>query len=105
MKYEFQPDDRVLVLDAADYGAARLREWAQLLTRGMMVGLGDADAIRTARRELADCENVMFIQGSRDGIPWRDGFFSVVVDAAGGPPPDEVRRVLHPSGRIYSIQP
>jgi hypothetical protein len=105
MTHQFHADDRVLVLQPASYSAPQLREWAHALTNGILVGLGELGAIRLARRELADCENVLFVGGSRDEIPWRNAFFTVIVDAEGEVETPEMRRVLHPSGRIYSIQP
>lgn len=105
MTLQFHPDDRVLVLEAGGYSASRLREWAQTLTRGVLVGLGAPGTIGTVRRELADCENVLFVHGSRDEIPWREAFFTVIVVAPNAAETTEMRRVLHPSGRIYSIQP
>ena len=109
MTYQLSPDDRVLVLQTGCHSAQRLRAWAQALPQGLLVGLGYQSAIRKARRELADCENTLFAPGSRDEIPWRDGFFTVIFDTEGGAgTPDATKdmlRVLHPSGRIYSIQP
>ncbi len=105
MTPQFRPGDRVLVAQPEGYGTARLREWAQAVPDGVLVGLGEPGAIRIVRRELADCDNVLFTRGSRDEIPWRDGFFTVIVDAVGGAGTPEMRRVLDPSGRIYSIQP
>jgi len=105
MTPQFKPDDRVLVLQPGNCSAPQLREWANALAHGILVGLGELGTIRTARRELADCENVLFAHGSRAEIPWRDAFFTVIVDSGGGAETPEMRRVLHPSGRIYSIQP
>lgn len=105
MTQQLQPDDRVLVLQTEAHGAVRLREWAQALTQGLLVGLGGQSVIRNARRELADCGNAMFALGSREEIPWRDAFFTAIFDTVGGDPTPEMRRVLHPTGRIYSIQP
>lgn len=105
MTHQFHPDDRVLVLQPESLGTPRLREWARALSDGILVGVGESSAIRIVRHELADCENVLFVPGSRKEIPWRDGFFTVIVDAEGEAETPEIRRVLHPSGRIYSIQP
>jgi hypothetical protein len=113
MTPQLNPDDRVLVLRVGSLSTLRLREWAEALTAGLLVGLDDKSALANARRELADCENALFASGSRDEIPWRDGFFTVIFDTqagAGTPggtsePTSDMRRVLHPSGRIYSIQP
>jgi hypothetical protein len=105
MTQQLQPDDRVLVLQTEAHSAAQLREWAQALTQGVLVGLGGQSAIRNARRELADCGNTMFALGSRDEIPWREAFFTAIFDTVEGDATPEMRRVLHPAGRIYSIQP
>jgi len=105
MTFELQAQDRILVLQPAACGAARLREWAGAARGGVVVGLGEMSEIRHLRSELADCDNILFTRGSHDEIPWRDAFFTVVVDAAGVSERDEIRRVLDPAGRIYSIQP
>ena len=113
MTDRLNPDDRVLVLRVGSLSTLQLREWAQALTVGLLVGLDDISIIGNARRELADCENTLFAPGSRHEIPWRGGFFTVIFDASGEvgassatpEPTNEMLRVLHPSGRIYSIQP
>lgn len=105
MTHRFNWDDRILVLQSGSHTAPQLREWAQAVPQGILVGLGDPGTIGTARRELADCENVLFSHGSREEIPWRDGFFTVIIDTEVRVETPETRRVLHPSGRIYSIQP
>ncbi len=105
MTEELQPDDRVLVLHDGQLSSLRLREWSQALPQGVLVGIGDSGLMRNARRELADCENALFAPGSRTEIPWRDSFFTVVFDTVDGPATPEMLRVLHPAGRIYSIQP
>jgi hypothetical protein len=105
MTHSLHPDDRVLVLQTERHSALRLREWAQALPQGVLVGIGDQSAIRAARRDLAECENALFASGSRQEIPWQAGFFTVIFDTEGGAETPEMRRVLHPSGRIYSIQP
>lgn len=99
------PDDRVLVLQTHRHSPALLREWARALTAGVLVGLGDRTAISIARKELAACENALFAVGSRDEIPWLSGYFTVIFDAEGEDETPEMRRVLRPAGRIYSIQP
>lgn len=89
-------DDHVLLvslanLDVVEACAPRCR---------MLVGLGDDDQVRAARRQFAALDNVMFTVGSRDEIPWRDGQFTVVIDADSGEPTAEMLRVLGPSGRV-----
>jgi len=105
MTQALQPDDRVLILQPERHGSLRLREWSRALPQGLLVGVGEQSVIRNARRELADCENALFASGSRAEIPWRDGFFTVIVDVETGPATPDMLRVLHPAGRIYSIEP
>ncbi len=113
MAQRLLPDDRVLVLQAGRCSALRLRDWALAVPQGLLVGLGEQSVIRNLRRELADCENSLFVSGSRDEIPWRDAFFTVIFDpdyvasSPGGATQatKDMRRVLHPAGRIYSIEP
>jgi len=97
--------DRVLVVGLAQCSSARLRKWAEVLTEGFLVGVGEESAVRQARRELADLDNVMFSSGGRGEIPWKDGFFTPILDAEGGAETAEMRRVMRGGGRIYSIQP
>ena len=97
--------DRVLVLGLAQCSSARLREWAAALKEGFLVGVGEEGAVRRARRELADLDNVMFTAGSRAEIPWKEVFFTAILDAEGGAETGEMRRVLRGDGRIYSMQP
>jgi hypothetical protein len=47
----------------------------------------------------------MFSSGGRGEIPWKDDFFTLILDAEGGAETAEMRRVLKGGGRIYSIQP
>ena len=96
---------RVLVLGLAQCPSARLREWAATLTEGFLVGVGDHSEVRRARRELADLANVLFTPGGREEIPWKEDFFTLILDAEGGAETAEMRRVLRGGGRIYSIQP
>ncbi len=59
----------------------------------MVVAIGEADAVREARRQAAGLDNVMFVPGSPDELPWGDGFFSRVIDLVGSwPDPERVRR-------------
>lgn len=89
-------DDHVLLVSLADLDvvetcAPRCR---------MLVGLGEEEQVRAARKRFAAMDNVMFTVGGRDEIPWRDGQFTVVIDADGGEPTAEMLRVLGPWGRI-----
>jgi len=99
-----RPEDHVLLLSIPD--PAFVRDLAARVPRGIVVVLGERDEIVEARRAAADLDNVMFVPATPDEIPWRDGFFTFVIDLSGGwSDPDrvsrEVQRVLAPEGRLY----
>lgn len=73
-----RPEDRVLVLGRA--APELLLAAARRLTGGLMVVMADADAVTEGRRALRESENVLFAPLDEHAIPWRDGFFNVVVD-------------------------
>ena len=95
---DLSPGDKVLVLGIPepDY----LREAAARLTAGILVVIADDEPVRIARREFRELANVMFQPGSAAEIPWRDGFFTKVIDMRQGEWPDpgrvaaEISRVL-----------
>ncbi len=93
-----RPSDRVLLTSLA--GPARLRELAEAVTEGALVGLGSPDEVWQARRLCADLDHVMFVQGCREEIPWADAWFDVIVDTAPHQPTAEMQRVLKAGGRI-----
>lgn len=100
---ELTPAERVLLVSAPD--AALVVELAGRLERGVVVGLGAPDEIAPLRRATRHLVNVMFQPGAPEEIPWRDGFFSVVLDLCGltrdAAAAREVARVLAPGGRAY----
>ena len=56
-------------------------------------------------RALCDLENVMVVPGTPDELPWRDGFFTRIIDTVGNwPEAEKVRRELErvTSGRTAS---
>jgi|ERR1017187_5367830 Methyltransferase domain len=88
-----RPDDRVLLLGIPE--AAVVEAIARSLSRGLLVAIGEDDAVRSARKAARDLDNVLFVPGAPDELPWRDGFFTVVIDTAGKwPDPDKVRREI-----------
>ncbi|HEY3440093.1 MAG TPA: hypothetical protein VGK29_05055 [Paludibaculum sp.] len=92
---EISSTERVLVLSLAN--TTGLRE----LARGAaLVGVGTGEYVRAARRELSDLDNVMFVTGSREEIPWQDHWFTLIVDAEGGPVTGAMQRALAEGGRI-----
>lgn len=79
--------------------------WRALALRvpdGALVGLGSRDEVAEARKECADLEHVMFVEGSREEIPWIDAWFDVIVDPEPQAPTREMLRVLKPGGRILA---
>lgn len=94
-----EASDRVLVV-----GLARREELAAWASRcSLLVGVGGEDDVYAARRECAHLDNVMFAVGGRAGIPWRDQYFSLILDTEGGEPTAQMRRVLAPGGRVIAV--
>lgn len=101
---DVQPNDRILFLAMPDPPLVH-----QLAAKAaLLVVMGDEEEVRLARREMRDLENVMLTPATPDEIPWRDGFFTTVVDqvcrweqpkkvAA------EVARVLAPGGLVCVV--
>jgi hypothetical protein len=99
---EIGADERVLAVGLSD--PARIGDWAAV---AVLVAAIDPDdvKVREARRVLAAFDNVMVSPGSRDEIPWRDAWFSLVLDLEQGPDTRELHRVLAPGGRILRLCP
>ncbi len=93
-----RPGDRVLLTSLSE--AARLRELASAVREGALVGLGARDEVWEARRLCADFDHVLFIEGSREEIPWAEAWFDVIVDGKSESPTPEMLRVLRPGGVI-----
>lgn len=87
------------------------RRLAQLAPEGLAVGLDVADEmVRLARRLWIEQENVMFVRGSTDEIPWQEDFFTLVLSVDSAffwPDPEasgrEIWRVMAPSGRLFIL--
>ncbi len=94
---EVRREDRVLVLSLDDMDA--VRRWSDA---GALIGLGSLEQVRQARREFAAMDNAMFVEGTRDQIPWMEQWFTVIVDGSGLPPTLEMQRVLAEGGRIVT---
>jgi hypothetical protein len=98
-------DDRVLLL--AIPPIAELTAMAHVLIAGSVVALGTPDEVDRARREMAEFDNVLFVDASPERIPWRDQFFTKVVV-----PPhlerllpeisNELHRLLAPGGTVVN---
>ncbi|MGB9611477.1 MAG: hypothetical protein ACPL7M_10945 [Bryobacteraceae bacterium] len=90
--------DRVLLTSLRHLPS--LRALALRVPEGALVGLGNRDEIAAARRECADLDHVMFVEGHRADIPWVDAWFDLILDESPDAPTPEMVRVLRPGGRI-----
>ncbi len=93
---DIRPDERLLVLGFPD--AELLTRLARSVPQGLLVVMGEHDAVRETRRLAAHLDNVMCVPGTPDEIPWRDGFFSRALDLVRNWPDaarveSEIRRV------------
>jgi ubiquinone/menaquinone biosynthesis C-methylase UbiE len=96
-------DDHVLFLDIPLI--SELQSMARLLMRGSIVALGTDDDVESARRAMAEFDNVMFVAANPDRIPWRDGYFTKVIvpqhfERIMPQISGEVQRVLRPGGTV-----
>ncbi len=75
---QLSPAENVLDVGCGAGWLARLI--AQQVTQGRVVGMDVSDEmVRRARRAHLELENVMFIVGGADEIPWEDNFFTRVI--------------------------
>ena len=99
------PADRVLFLTLP--AAGQIADVAARLCEGLVVGIGDDDAVHRVRRELRDAVNVMIVPSAEDSaLPWQDGFFTKVVELSTGwedalKTARELARVLSPGGLLF----
>lgn len=103
---KLRADDRILLLDIPP--ERELVAIARILSRGVLVGIGDAYTVDRARAALADFDNVMFIEADPRQIPWRDQFFTVIVipehmREAASAAQVELKRILAPEGRLEAL--
>ena len=103
------PSDRVLDLGCGTGWATR--RLAGLVSNGLAVGVDISDEmVRLARRDSVELENVLFVTGAADQIPWQENFFSLLlsVDSAYYWPDleraaGEIFRVMSPGGRAFVL--
>lgn len=108
-KMQLAPADSVLDVGC---GAGWLsRRLAKLVPQGRAVGMDVSDEmIRHARRASVDFENVMFVTGEVEEIPWEPNFFTHAISVESSyywPDPAagirELFRVLRPGGSAWIL--
>lgn len=106
---QVQPKDRLLDVGCGSGWATR---WlARLAPEGLAVGLDISDEmVRQARRLSWEVENVIFVIGAADEIPWQEDFFSAVLSVESAqywPDPEraarEIFRATAPGGRVFVL--
>ncbi len=113
-RMEVRPGERVLDLGCGAGWATRIL--ARLAGEGpegfgQVIGLDISDEmIRRARAASRDFENVMFVWGSAEQIPWEENFFDQVLSVESFyyyPDQDrvlaELFRVMAPHGRLFIL--
>ena len=110
---DLKPGERVLDLGCGAGWASRLLARAVSSTDkpGQVIGLDVSDEmIRRARAASSNYENLMFVVGSAQQIPWEENFFDKVLsvesfyyygDQEGAL--DELFRVLAPKGELFIL--
>ncbi len=100
---QLRSDDHVLLLDIPS--VAELQVMSRILMSGSLVAIGSEDDVESARRAMAEFDNVLFIAATPDRIPWREAYFTKIIvppqferimAQIGG----EVQRLLRPGGVI-----
>jgi ubiquinone/menaquinone biosynthesis C-methylase UbiE len=110
---KLKPGERVLDLGCGAGWASRLL--AQRVSGGdqpgQVVGLDVSDEmVRRARTTSQQYDNILFVVGSAQQIPWQEDFFDKVLSVESfyyygdqGGALDEVRRVMAPGGELYIL--
>ena len=95
------PRDRILDAGCGKGWLARLL--ATLVPEGLVVGLdASSDAIHAARSQSATAENLIYVWGEVESIPWQEGFFSRVICADSLPYFADPRRALAELHRVLT---
>jgi ubiquinone/menaquinone biosynthesis C-methylase UbiE len=95
------PRDRILDAGCGEGWLSRLL--ADLVPEGLVVGLDAAsDAIHAARSQSATAENLIYVWGEAENIPWQEGFFSRVICVDSLPCFDDPHRALAELHRVLT---
>ena len=108
-RMELSPDERILDLGCGDGWASRLL--SPLCPEGAIVGVDISDEmIRLAREKSVNYENVLFVPGSAEEIPWAEAYFTRVISVESAyywpsleAAAREIFRVTAFGGRIYHL--
>lgn len=88
-----RPDERLLILGIPEPG--EVATLASALSNGLVVLMAEGEDVYSARKAARDLDNVMVVPGTPDELPWRDGFFTRVIDMVDNwPDSDKVRREI-----------
>ncbi len=112
-RMDLKPGDRVLDLGCGTGWTSRMmaKAVANGDKPGQVIGLDVADEmIRRARSASTDHENVMFVVGSAQQVPWEENFFDKVLSvesfyyyADQERALSELFRVMAPKGELYIL--
>jgi arsenite methyltransferase len=108
-RMNIQPRERILEIGCGEGWASRML--ARLVPEGMVAGLDAADEmIHNARLQSAANENLIFIWGEAEAIPWQEKFFTRVLCVEAFyyfEQPEqaarEIFRVLAPGGSVWIL--
>ncbi len=107
-RLEIQPRDRILLLSIPD--VSLIFDLAARVPEGLIAGLGTEEEVCEVRRVCRGLDNVMFLLAAPDEVPWRERFFTKVLDPRGvWERPElvvrEIARLLAPGGLVLAAEP
>ena len=108
-RMDIHPRDRMLEVGCGEGWASRVL--AGLVPEGLVVGLDISEQmVHSARAKSASFQNLMFILGEADDIPWQNDFFSKVLSVEAfyyfenaEKALREIHRVMSPGGSMWIL--